>query len=140
MQLQPASLNRPQIVSNSSKDADMMEEDDVKPRQKRSRATEDESEAPLDPSAMQGIEDETTNEGQRSAPPAVGEAAEQRIKKDASPSLNFPIPGSSGVPCVVKVYDDNEETFKVSDIVEFEGILSHRYEVQVAEGSVCAFH
>ncbi|XP_041476433.1 mini-chromosome maintenance complex-binding protein-like [Lytechinus variegatus] len=37
--------------------------------------------------------------------------------------LNFPIPGETGTACLVKVYDQMD-VFKVTDMVEFVGVLS----------------
>lgn len=47
----------------------------------------------------------------------------QGTSTSAGPDLNFPIPGETGTPCLVKVYDDIN-SFKVNDVVEFVGILS----------------
>ncbi|ESO96921.1 hypothetical protein LOTGIDRAFT_231720 [Lottia gigantea] len=39
------------------------------------------------------------------------------------PDLNHPLPGETGLTCLVKIYDEID-TFKVNDCVEFIGILS----------------
>ena len=38
--------------------------------------------------------------------------------------MNFPLPNEQGVACLVKVYD-NFDNYKINDMVEFIGILSH---------------
>ena len=37
--------------------------------------------------------------------------------------LNCPLPGETGTPCLVKVYND-ADSFKLNDVVEFVGVLS----------------
>ncbi|KAL5016603.1 hypothetical protein ScPMuIL_006192 [Solemya velum] len=48
-------------------------------------------------------------------------------EKDSNSStahnLNFPLPGETGTPCLVKLYDD-VDVYKVNDVVELVGVLS----------------
>ncbi|XP_050399307.1 mini-chromosome maintenance complex-binding protein [Patella vulgata] len=46
-----------------------------------------------------------------------------RSGTNCKPDLNHPLPGETGLTCLVKIYDD-VDTFKVNDVVEFIGILS----------------
>lgn len=121
-------------------DGDMDIGDESMSRRRPKRTRDEQAEDKSDPASM---DVDNTSEAEakdgRAIPAPSESSSEQRIKKDAAPNLNFPIPGSSGVACVVKIYEDNEDTFKVSEIVEFEGILSHRYEVNLADGFVTAF-
>ncbi|XP_048249235.1 mini-chromosome maintenance complex-binding protein-like [Haliotis rufescens] len=43
--------------------------------------------------------------------------------QSSSVDLNYPLPGETGLACLVKIYDDID-SFKVNDSVEFIGILS----------------
>lgn len=117
------------------------EEDTRSKRRHKRQRDEGGPEISDDASAMEGIIEYTEALGERVTPPVAPSTVvdpsqkqeQDRVKKDAAPNLNFPIPGSSGVPCVVKLYTEDENAFKVSDIVEIEGILSHRYQINVAE-------
>ena len=40
-----------------------------------------------------------------------------------SEGMNCPLPGETGTPCLVKVYND-ADSFKLNDVVEFVGVLS----------------
>ncbi len=56
----------------------------------------------------------------------VEQVKETKIATHEHFNLNFPLGtiNESGTPCLVKIYDDID-TFKINDMVEFVGILSH---------------
>ncbi|KAK3598677.1 hypothetical protein CHS0354_006350 [Potamilus streckersoni] len=53
----------------------------------------------------------------------VLESTTQGSVSNSTPDLNFPLPGETGVACLVKLYD-GIDSFKVNDMVEFVGVLS----------------
>ena len=52
---------------------------------------------------------------------------------EAKFTLDFPLPDENGLACLIKLYDRNEDSFKLCELIEVVGILTDNAEQFASE-------